>query len=100
MIADLQAVKFNRKEIESSCWKIIKHVGNKKSISGPILNALIMWFSECNSYDIAAERAKMIMNEFEYNPRQIRQIRKHIKNNFQIHQTKEARETIFKFMDK
>lgn len=100
MIADLQAVKFNKKEIESSCWKIIGHVGNKKSLSEPILDALIAWFGESKQYDIAVKRAKDILDEFEYNQRQVKQIRRHIKDNLQIHQTKEARESIFKFMEK
>jgi hypothetical protein len=30
MIADLQAVTFNKNEFDSSCWKIVKHVAKKK----------------------------------------------------------------------
>jgi len=100
MIADLQAVKFNKEEIETSCWKIIKHVGNNKKLSEPILDALIAWFGESSSYDSAAKRADSILNEFEFSRRQVRQIKLHIKENSQIHKTKEARNSIFKFMDK
>jgi hypothetical protein len=100
MIADLQAVKFNKDEFESSCWKIVVHVGRSKALSGPVLDALISWFGESNTYNEAAERAKKILNEFDFRRGQIEDIRKHIKRNYQIHETKEARDSIFKFMDR
>jgi len=100
MIAEMQAVRFNKKEFESSCWKIIKHVAKRESLSGPVLDALIKWFGESGGYDIAVERAKKILNEFDFTPRQVKTIRRHIKENTQIHQTKEARDSIFKFMER
>ena len=100
MIADLQAVKFKKNEFDSSCWKIIKHVAKRKSLSEPVLDALVTWFGESDSYDIAAQRAKKILNEFDFTPRQIKNIRSHIKKNSQIHETKEARDSIFRFIDK
>lgn len=100
MIADLQAVKFNKNEFDSSCWKIVKHVAKKETISGPILDSLINWFGESNSYDIATDRAKKILNEFDFTPRHIKKIKRFIKKNSQIHETKEARDSIFKFIDK
>lgn len=100
MIADLQAVKFNKIEIDSSCWKIIKHVAKRESISGPVLDAMVTWFGESDSYDTATERAKKILSEFDFTPRQIKKIRRYIKNKSQIHETKHARDSIFKFMDK
>ncbi len=100
MIADLQAVKFNKEEFESSCWKIVVHVGKKNTFSGPVLDALIEWFGKSNTYKDGTESAKKILNEFDFSERQIKDIRNHIKNNSQIHETKEARDSIFKFMDR
>jgi hypothetical protein len=100
MIADLQAVKFNQEDFESSCWKIVVHVGKKKTLSRSVLDALIIWLGESGTYNEAAERAKKILNEFDFSKEQISDIRKHIKRNSQIHETKEARDIIFKFMDK
>jgi hypothetical protein len=100
MIADLQAVKFDRNEFDSSCWKIVRHVAKRESLSEPVLDALVTWFGESDSYDTAAERAKKILNEFDFTPRQVRNIRRHIKRNSQIHETKEARDSVFRFIDK
>ena len=100
MIADIQAVKFNKNEFDSSCWKIVKHVAKRESLSKPVLDALINWLGESGSYDIATERAKLILNEFDFSPRQVKDIRSHIKENKQIYETKEARDSIFKFIDK
>jgi len=100
MIADLQAIKFNKEEFESSCWKILVHVGKIEALSRSVLDALITWFGESSTYNEAAERAKNILNEFDFSKRQIEDIRKHIKKNSQIHGTKEARDSIFKFMDR
>jgi len=100
MIADIQAVKFYKNDFDTSCWKIVKHVAKNKSISEPVLDALITWFGESESYDAANERAKKILNEFDFTPSQIKKIRRHIKKKSQIHETKHARDSIFKFMDK
>ena len=100
MIADLQAVRFNKKKFDPSCWKIVEHVAKKDSLSRPVLDALIEWFGESGTYDIATERAKKILNEFDYSPRQVKAIRTYIKEKSQIYQTKEARDSIFKFMDR
>ncbi len=100
MIADLQAVKFNKNEFNPSCWKIVKHVAKRKSISGPVLDAMVTWFGESDSYDTANERAKKILNEFDFTPRQIKKIREYIRKNSQIHETKHARDSILKFIDK
>jgi hypothetical protein len=100
MIANIQAVRFNRKKFELSCWKIVKHVTKKGSLSGPVLDALIKEFGESGSYDDACERAGKILNEFDFTQRQVKTIRRYIKKNDQIHGTKEARDCIFKFMDK
>lgn len=100
MIADLQAVRFNGNEFDSSCWRIIKHVAKSVSLSKPVLDALIIWFGESGSYSIAAERGQKILNEFDYTSRQVKAIRTHIKENSQINQTKEARDSIFRFMDR
>ncbi len=99
-ISNIQAVRFNKKDFNSSCWKIVKHVAKRKSISKSVLDALIKWFGESGSYDIANERAKLILNEFEFSPRQVKIIRSHIKNNSQIYETKHARDSIFKFIEK
>ncbi|MFA5903763.1 MAG: toll/interleukin-1 receptor domain-containing protein [Desulfobacula sp.] len=100
IIADLQAIKFNKKDFDLSCWKIVTHVAKTKSLSGPVLDSLIEWFGESNPYDIANERAKKVLNEFDFSPIQVKTIKKHIKENSQIHETKYARNTIFKFMDR
>ena len=100
MIADIQAVRFNKKRFESSCWRIVKHVAKNAQLSGPALNALIKEFGESGSYDDACERAGKILNEFDFTQRQVKTIRRYIKKNSQIHQTKEARDCIFKFMDR
>lgn len=71
-----------------------------ETISKTILDALIKWFGESSSYDTANERAKLILNEFEFSGRQVTTIRSYIKNNSQIYETKHARDTIFKFMEK
>ena len=100
MIADMQAVRFNKKKFKSSCWKIVEHVAKMDSISRSILDELITWFGESNSYDVATERAKKIINKFDFTPRQIKTIRRYIKKNPQIYETKKARDSIFKFMDR
>jgi hypothetical protein len=100
MISDLQAVRFKKDEFDLSCWKIVKHVAKRESLSEPVLDALIKWFGESGTYNIATERAKLIINEFKYSPLQVKDIRSYLKNNPQIHETKEARDSIFKFFDK
>ncbi len=100
MISALQAVRFNKADFDSSCWKIVKHVAKRKSLSKPVLDALISWFGESEQYDIANERAKLILNEFDFSPRQVKIIRSHIKNNPQIYETKYARDSILKFIEK
>lgn len=100
MIANIQAVKFDKNKFDSSCWKIVKHVAKRKSLSKSVLDALVKWFGESNSYDIATERAKKILNVFYFTPRQVMKIRSHIKRNSQIHETKEARDSIFRFIEK
>jgi hypothetical protein len=100
MIADMQAVRFNRKKFESSCWKIVKHVAKRDSLSGPVLDALIKEFGESTGYDDACERADKILNEFDFTQRQVKTIRRYIKKKGQIHETKKARDSIFKFMDR
>ena len=100
MIADLQAVQFNKNEFDSSCWKIVKHVAKRGSLSRPVLDAMVTWFGESDSYDTAAKRAKKILNEFDFTPRQVKNIRQHIKKNTQIHETKKARDSIFRFIEK
>jgi len=100
MISDIQAVRFNKEDFDSSCWKIVKHVSKRESLSKPALDALINWFGESKQYDIANERAKLILNEFDFSPRQVKTIRSHIKNNPQIYETKYARDSIFKFIEK
>ena len=100
MISNIQAVKFNKKDFDSSCWKLVKHVAKRKSLSKPILDALIKWFGESGQYDIANERAKLILNEFEFSSHQVKTIRSYIKDNSQIYGTKHARDSIFKFFHK
>ena len=100
MIADIQAIRFNKKKFEQSCWKIINHVGKNENLSEPVLDNLIEWFGESPSYDDACERAKKILSEFEFSNQQVKKIRRLIKQKSQIHETKHAREYIFNFMDK
>lgn len=100
MIADIQAVIFNSEKFDASCWKIVSHVAKNNSLSKPVLDALISWFGESRSYDMTTKRAKKILNEFDYTPSQVKAIRRHLKKNSQIYETKEARDSIFKFMDK
>ena len=100
MISNLQAVRFNRKKFDFSCWRIVKHIAKNTQLSGPVLNALIKEFGESSTYDNACERANKILNEFDFTQRQVKTIRRHIKKNGQIHETKEARDCIFKFMDR
>ena len=100
MIANIQAVRFKRKLIENSCWKIINHIGKRSNNKKQILDALIKWFGESNQYIISTERAANVLNQFAFSPRQIKRIKKYIKEEGQIYQNKEARNYIFKFMDK
>jgi hypothetical protein len=100
MIADLQAVKFNEKDLDNSCWKIVDHVAKKTSLSRQVLDALIKAFGESESYSEACEWTEYLLDEFAFTPRQVRTIRKHIKENSQINETKKARDEIFKFMEK
>lgn len=99
MIADIQAVRFNRRKFESSCWRIVKHVAKNTSLSKPVLDALIKEFGESGSYDDACERAEKILSEFDLSPKQVRTIKRYIKRNSQIHETKKARQAIFEFME-
>jgi len=100
MIADMQAVRFNINKFTSSCWRIVKHIGKNESLAKPVLDAVIEWFGESETYDMATKRALKILNEFDYAPCQVRRIRNKIENNRQIYETKEPRDRIFKFMDK
>jgi hypothetical protein len=100
MIADIQAVRFNEKEFENSCWKIVDHLAKETSLSQQILDALIKVFGDSTSYDDACNWARYLLNEFSFTPHQLRAIKNHIKNNYQINETKKARNDIFKFMKK
>jgi hypothetical protein len=100
MIADLQAVKFNKDDVNGSCWRIVKHIGNNSKNSEKVLDSLITWFGESESYHTANERAKRILSDFDFSKIQVEKIRDHIRRNSQIHQTKGARDAIFKFMEK
>jgi hypothetical protein len=100
MIANIQAIRFKKEHFEKSCWKIVTHVAKSTSSSEPVLDALIKEFGESITYDDACERADRLLNEFTFAPRQIKAIKKHIKNNRQIYETKKARATIFQFMTK
>ena len=103
MIANIQALRFNKKQFEISCWKIVKHVVKNiknTSLSEPVLDALIKEFGESGTYDDACDCAENILNEFSFTSRQIKEIKNHIKNNNQINETKKARDTIFQFMKK
>ncbi len=100
MIADSQAIKFNKNKFESSCWKIVSHIAKNRRLKRPVLDALIEWFSKCNHYVESTKRAKMILNEFKYSPRQVRLIKRHIKGNNQIYNNKNARDYILPFMRK
>lgn len=100
MIADIQAVRFNEKDLENSCWKIVDHVAKKTSLSGQILDALIKAFGDSESYDDACDWAQYLLNEFTFTPRQIKAIKGQIKNSSQINRTKKARDVIFKFMER
>ncbi len=100
MIANIQAVKYKKDNHDISCWKIVKHIGNNSAISGHVLDSLITWFGESGQYDTANERAKLVLNEFDFSNTQVETIREHIRRNSQIYETKNARDSIFKFMDK
>ncbi|MHC4270331.1 MAG: toll/interleukin-1 receptor domain-containing protein [Planctomycetota bacterium] len=100
MIANIQAVRFNKKQFKKSCWKIVEHVAKNTSLSKPILDALIKEFGESSNYDDACEWAEKLINKFSFTRRQVREIKKHIKNNSQINETKQARDKIFQFMKK
>ena len=100
MIANIQALRFNKEHFEISCWKTDKHVGKNTSLSEPVLDALIKEFGESRTYDDACDWAEKILKEFRVTRGQIREIRDHIKNNSQINETKKARDTIFEFMKK
>ena len=43
---------------------------------------------------------RMMLNEFDFSDNQVEAIREHIRRNSQIHQTKLARDSVFKFIDK
>jgi len=49
---------------------------------------------------MAAERAKFVLDDFDFSVKQVRQIRSHIENNSQIYETKSARRSIFAFMNR
>jgi hypothetical protein len=100
MIDDIQSLRFNEKDIDCSCWKIVKHLAKNKTHSKSVLNAIIKWFGESPEYRIANHRADLILNEFEFTECQVKMIIDYIKSNSQIHETKDARESIFKFFDK
>jgi hypothetical protein len=100
MIADIQAVKFNEKDLENSCWKIVDHVATKTSLSGQILDALIKVFGESEHYDDACDWAQYLLSGFTFTSHQIKTIKKYIKDKSQINETKKARNVIFKFMEK
>jgi hypothetical protein len=101
MIANLQAIKFNEFDIENSCWQIVIHVAKKpRTISKPILDSLIKWLGESESYDVANTRAEKVLNDFDFSDKQVLEIKDHIRNNSQINQTKNARDIIFDFMEK
>jgi hypothetical protein len=72
----------------------------KRDLAGPVIDSLIEWFGESDAYDTATIRAKQILNEFDFTPKQIKKIKTHIKRNSQIHEAKEARDSLFKFFDK
>ena len=100
MIANLQAVSFNERQVENSCWKIVDHIAKKTSLSGQILDELIKLFGESVHYADANEWAEYLLDGFTFTPKQIRTIKEYIKSNSQINETWKARDDIFNFMKK
>lgn len=98
MIAGIQAVKFNEKKFEDSCWKIVEHVAEKTPLSEQIVDVFIREFGDTSSYDDACEWAEYLFNHFTFTQRQVKTIKSHIKKNSQINETLKARDCIFKFM--
>jgi len=49
MIADIQALRFNKNKLEDSCWKIIDHIARKTSLSEQVLDSLIREFGGHNT---------------------------------------------------
>ena len=97
-ISDLQGIKFNVERFDNSCWKIVKLVAKNTPLSEPVIDALITYFGESGTYDQGVERAELILNEFDFTPTQLDEIKRHIRENSQINETKNARDCIFKFM--
>lgn len=98
MIANIQAVRFNENDFDTSCWKMVDHVAKKTPLSDQILDALIKAFGDSGTYDVACDWAQYLLNDFSFTQRQIKAIKRHIENNSQINETKNARSDIFKFM--
>lgn len=97
-ISDIQGIRFNVKRFDASCWKIVKHIAKNTPLSVPVIDSLISYFGETITYDQAYERAKLILNEFDFTPTQLDEIKSHIEENSQINETKKARDCIFEFM--
>lgn len=100
MISDLQAIKFNESDLENSCWKIVDHVAKNPALSKTVLDALIQWFGESDSYGTANARAKKVLCDYDFSDEQLLKIKSYIEDNSQIHETKNARDVIFDFMRK
>jgi hypothetical protein len=98
MIANLQAIPFNKTEFDKSCWKIVEHVAHNAKLAAPILDAAIDIFGRSGTYNEACTWVETFLNKYEFTNRQIKEIKHHIKNNYQINESKKGREEIFKFM--
>lgn len=98
-IAENQAIRFNKKLFDNSCWKIVKHVAKIRSISKPVIRKLIKQFGESGSYDDAGTNAELILSEFKFTLAQVRSIKKYIDSNSQIYESKTAKPFILNFIE-
>ena len=99
LIGDIQGIKFNKDDFDSSCWKIVKHVAKIDSISRPVIKKLIDEFGSASSYDGAGRKAKRILNQFAFTHSQAKRAMRYIDTNEQIYESKTARPHILEFIE-
>jgi len=97
---DKQGITFNEERFDASCWKIVKHIGNKKQFSGAVIDKIIDEFYRSNSFEKAGENAEKMLPEFKFTSAQARRIMECIEDNPQIKESRRARPVIYKFIDK
>jgi hypothetical protein len=101
MIADIQGLKYSKKNHDDSCWKIVDHIAKSETLCKEVIDSMIFQFGNSLTYDSANKWVTTLLSSsYHFTKDQILQIKEYIENKNQIYETKHARDEIFEFMKK